>query len=180
MLRTNLKIASQLFLGLVLVGAIGCSSKKKVDGGDSAAPDMAADSGQSAPAIDSTPMNFDAGGSDSGKVNGLQSVNFAYDKSALTADAKQKIQGNVDWMKSNPNTNMQIEGHCDSRGSIEYNLSLGERRAQSVKSYMTSLGINGGRLSVISYGKEKPLTMGDSDAEQARNRRANFVPLNAN
>lgn len=180
MFCSNLKLVSSLFMGFVFVGVIGCSSKKKVDGADAAGQDVAADSGQAAPGIDSTPMSFDAGGSDSGKVSGLQSINFEYDKSALSADAKSKIQGNVDWMKRNPNTNMQIEGHCDQRGSIEYNLSLGERRAQSVKSYMSSLGISGGRLSVISYGKEKPLATGDSDSDQARNRRANFVPLNSN
>jgi peptidoglycan-associated lipoprotein len=80
-------------------------------------------------------------------------------------------------MKKNPNVNVQIEGHCDARGSIEYNIALGERRANAVKNYMTSLGIPGDRLSVISYGKEKPLNQGDSESAYAANRRANFVPL---
>ncbi len=165
-------------IGLVsaaLVLAVGCKSKRSAE--DSAvAPDNAAMT-ESAPLIESTPMSFDATGSDSGKIEGLQSVNFEYDRAALSADARKKIQGNVAWMKANPDTRLQIEGHCDSRGSIEYNLSLGERRANAVKSYMTSLGIGAGRLSIISYGKEKPLSNGDSEADHARNRRANFVPL---
>lgn len=163
-------------LGLVIAMA-ACASKKKDSDTENLTPDTT-QSGAPAPQIDSTPMAFDAAGSDSGKISGLQTINFAYDKSNLTADAKHKIQGNADWLKAHPNANLQIEGHCDSRGSIEYNLSLGERRAQAVKSYMTSLGIAAGRLSVISYGKEKPLSNGDSEADMARNRRANFVPIN--
>jgi peptidoglycan-associated lipoprotein len=150
-----------------------CSSKKKTGDSETAA---AADT--QAPQIDSTPMDFtDKGGSDSGKINGLQSINFEYDRASLSADAKQKIQGNAEWLKSKSGVSMQIEGHCDTRGSIEYNLSLGERRAQAVKNYMTSLGVSAQRLTIISYGKEKPLSMGDSESDHMKNRRANFVPL---
>lgn len=156
-------------LTAMLVLALGaCSSKKKAE-------DQNADG--SAPQLESTPMNFDVAGSDSGKIEGLSTINFDYDKAALTSEAKQKIKGNVAWMKSHAGSKIQIEGHCDARGSIEYNLSLGERRAQSVKTYMVGLGISAARLSVISYGKEKPLSNGDTEADYATNRRANFVPL---
>lgn len=127
-------------------------------------------------AIDSSPLSFDPMGSDSGKIDGLVTVFFGYDKSSLDATAKKDIATNVQWMKANPSARLQIEGHCDDRGTIEYNVALGERRANAVKSYMISLGISGDRLSVISYGKEKPLEMGDTEAAWARNRRANFVP----
>lgn len=130
-----------------------------------------------APKVESTPMDF-AGGSDSGKIAGLQTVNFEFDKSSLSANAKKKIKSNADWMKANANTKVQIEGHCDARGSIEYNVALGERRANAVKSYMVSLGIPADRLSTISYGKEKPLDSGDSESAWAKNRRANFQPVN--
>ena len=123
-------------------------------------------------------MTFDPQGSDSGKIDGLQTLHFDYDKATLNGDSKRKAQSNADWLKSHSGSSVQIEGHCDSRGSIEYNLALGERRAQSVKSYMISLGIEANRLSVISFGKEKPLAMGETDADYAKNRRANFVPLN--
>lgn len=175
-MKSQIKKTTMLFAALGLALALGaCSSKKKAT--DSTAPDGTATSEDGTPAIESTPMNFDASGSDSGKIQGLQSINFDYDKSTLTAEAKSKIQGNADWMKGRAGSKLQIEGHCDARGSIEYNLSLGERRAQAVKSYMTSLGIAANRLSIISYGKEKPLTNGDSESDFARNRRANFVPL---
>ena len=71
---------------------------------------------------------------------------------------------------------MNIEGHCDQRGSNEYNLSLGERRANSVKKMMVSMGIPANRLTIVSYGEEKPLVHGDSEEAMAKNRRANFVP----
>jgi peptidoglycan-associated lipoprotein len=149
----------------------GCPQKKVVE--DSSA----AGGGEQAPSIDSSTMSFDASGSDSGRIEGLVSINFDYDRSSLSADAKKKIQGNVEWMKAHPNATLQVEGHCDSHGSIEYNLALGERRARAVKAYMTSLGASDSKVNVISYGKEKPLAQGDSEEVNAKNRRANFVPL---
>lgn len=167
------KISTGMVIATVAIAMGACSSKKKAEDSEMGAGD---ESGTSAPAIDSQAMSFDAAGSDSGKINGLQSINFEYDRSTLSSSAKKIVQGNVEWMKTN-NANVQIEGHCDARGSIEYNLSLGERRAQAVKSYMTSLGIAASRLSIISYGKEKPLQSGDSETAYAANRRANFLPL---
>lgn len=165
-----------VFAVSTLVFALGaCTSKKKVE--DTAADASATSATDQPPQIETSPMNFDASGSDSGKIDGLRSINFDYDKASLSGDAKKKTQSNAEWMKSHKGSKLQIEGHCDARGSIEYNLSLGERRAQAVKSYMTSLGIESNRLSIISYGKEKPLVNGDSEADMAKNRRANFVPL---
>ena len=167
---------SMMMMTAALVLTLGaCKSKKTAE--DTQAPAETAVSEPKAPQIESTPMSFDPAGSDSGKIEGLQTINFDYDKATLSATAKKKIQGNVDWMKAHPEAKLQIEGHCDARGSIEYNLSLGERRANSVKSYMTSLGIAAARLSIISYGKEKPISSGDSESDYAKNRRANFVPL---
>lgn len=163
----------QLSLGVAAIAmcfAVGCASKKT-------ATDAGADAAGGDSSIESTPMSFDASGSDSGSINGLSSINFEYDRSTLTSGAKKKLQGNADWMKNNGNVKLQIEGHCDSRGSIEYNLSLGERRANAVREYMVSLGVASNRLSIISYGKEKPLDDGDSEAAHVKNRRANFVPL---
>ena len=79
--------------------------------------------------------------------------------------------------RNNRYATIQIEGHCDSRGSVEYNLALGERRAKAVKAYMGSLGIDSKRMTIISYGEEKPIATGDSEDAYAKNRRANFVPL---
>ncbi|MBX2988624.1 MAG: peptidoglycan-associated lipoprotein Pal [Bdellovibrionaceae bacterium] len=127
--------------------------------------------------VESAPLSFNPQGSDSGEIAGLSTVNFDLDKSALGNAAKEKLRGNAAWMKQNGNVKLQIEGHCDARGSVEYNIALGERRANAVKAYMVSQGIAGDRLSVISYGKEKPLDNGDTESAYAKNRRANFVPL---
>lgn len=127
--------------------------------------------------IESTPLSFDSAGSDSGKIAGLKTVHFEYDKSSLSEKTKKELQGNAAWMKANPSVKIQIEGHCDARGSQEYNLALGERRANAAKAYLKSQGINESRLAIISYGKERPLESGDSEQAYAQNRRANFVPL---
>lgn len=150
---------------------IGCKSKPKTTDQDITSTPT------SDTAIDSTPMSFDAAGSDSGKISGLQTVHFGYDKASLSAEDKGILQGNADWIKKNPTYKVQIEGHCDNRGTIEYNLALGERRANAVKAYLASLGVPAARLSVISYGKEKPLEQGETEDAYAKNRRANFVPV---
>ncbi|ASD64823.1 peptidoglycan-associated lipoprotein Pal [Bdellovibrio bacteriovorus] len=163
----------KLALGLVAIAFVaGCKGKQtQSDQSIETLP-----TGGQSTAIDSTPLNFDPMGSDSGKISGLVTVHFGYDKSSLDASSKKDIATNVEWMKANPSVRVQIEGHCDNRGTIEYNVALGERRANAVKAYMVSLGIAADRLSTISYGKEKPLETGDTEAAWAKNRRANFVP----
>ncbi|MAF92100.1 MAG: OmpA family protein [Bdellovibrionota bacterium] len=122
-------------------------------------------------------LNFDSMGSDSGNIAGLTTVNFGYDQATITASARAELNQNAEWINNNPNVTVQIEGHCDARGSIEYNLALGERRARAVKDYLVSQGVDGSRLSIISYGKEKLLDSSDSESAHMKNRRANFVPL---
>lgn len=126
--------------------------------------------------VDSSPMDFTMNGSDSGKIEGLQTIHFEFDSSALIESEKKILEGNAEWMKKNSSVKMLIEGHCDQRGSNEYNLSLGERRANSIKSMLVKMGIKSDRLSVVSFGEEKLISEGDSEAEMAKNRRANFVP----
>ena len=168
------KLALRLALIPLIVVAVGCAKKQKSDTAIEATPSIQT---EATPSIESTPMSFDAAGSDSGKIDGLSTVFFDYDKATISASAKKALQGNADWLKKNAGVKIQIEGHCDSRGSIEYNLALGERRANAVKSYMSSLGIAGSRMSTISYGKEKPLIAAESDEAYSKNRRANFLPL---
>lgn len=160
-----------LLAGLSMAIWSGCQSSKKTE--DSLSADAG---GSAAPQIESSAMNYDASGSDSGKIAGLETVHFDYDRSALASDAKKKIQGNVAWMQKNKDASLSIEGHCDGRGSNEYNIALGERRAKAVRDYMVSLGVSASRLSTVSYGEDKPLAMGESEADHKKNRRANFVP----
>ncbi len=132
---------------------------------------------QETPQVENTPISFDLTGSDSGKIEGLETVFFEFDRSSLRSEERKKLDGNVAWLKAHGGVSLQVEGHCDARGSIEYNLALGERRARSVREYMVAAGVDASRLSTISYGKEKPLATGDGESAYARNRRANFVPL---
>jgi peptidoglycan-associated lipoprotein len=107
----------------------------------------------------------------------LKDVYFDFDRYDLNADARTILRGNADWLKSNPRARVEIEGHCDERGTGEYNLALGAKRAQAVREYLTSLGIDGARLSTISYGEEIPICKEQSEECWRQNRRARFVIL---
>ena len=104
-----------------------------------------------------------------------EDVHFEFDQAILSETDKQILNKKAKWLKDNPAAKASIEGHCDERGSAEYNLALGQRRADATMAYMTSLGIEASRLSTISYGKEKPLDPGHDEAAWAKNRRAHFV-----
>jgi len=107
-----------------------------------------------------------------------ETLMFAFDDYTLNMDAQSRLQELADHMKANQNAVVQIEGHCDERGSIEYNLALGERRAQSVKNYLVQLGVDPARLSTISYGEEKPTSEGHDESSWSQNRRAEFTLTN--
>ncbi|MBO6281288.1 MAG: peptidoglycan-associated lipoprotein Pal [Alphaproteobacteria bacterium] len=103
--------------------------------------------------------------------NATDTVFFAFDSSALSAEAQAALDTQVEWLKSHE-TNVIVQGYCDERGTREYNLALGERRANAVKEYLVSHGIAEDRISVISYGKERPAVFGSNEAAWAQNRRA--------
>lgn len=166
--------------GIVTLVAVvlttGCASKKpKQD--DTSVVAEAEESVDVTPTVVDRDMVLDPLGSDSGRISGLNTVFFEYDQARLTPDSRRKLAENAEWIKQNPNFTVQVEGHTDARGSIEYNLALGERRAKSVKTYLEGLGVNPRRITIISYGKEKPLDPGDGESAWSKNRRANFVPL---
>jgi peptidoglycan-associated lipoprotein len=105
----------------------------------------------------------------------LSDIYFDFDKSELRPDARSTLSENADWLKKSYNTSaIEIEGHCDERGTEQYNLGLGERRARAALDYLASLGVPGDRLKIISYGEERPqCTESDEDCWQ-RNRRSHF------
>ena len=105
----------------------------------------------------------------------LEDVYFEFDRSELGAEARDALQRNSDWIKQNPGVSVEIEGHADNRGTNEYNLALGARRAQAVKDYLVTLGNAPDRLSTISYGEELPVCGTDSEECWRKNRRAHFV-----
>ena len=107
-----------------------------------------------------------------------RTVYFAFDDHSLNAQAQANIDEVSNYMKSNSGVRVKLEGHCDERGSTEYNLALGQRRAQSVKDYLVQLGIDENRLPAISYGEEKPAVEGSNEAAWSQNRRVEFVLQN--
>jgi len=107
-----------------------------------------------------------------------ETVYFAFDDYTLNMESQEKLNSLADHMKSSQNVTVQVEGHCDERGSVEYNLALGERRAQSVVNYLVTLGIDPSRLRAISYGEERPMQDGSNEDSWAKNRRAEFVITN--
>ncbi len=109
----------------------------------------------------------------------VREIYFDFDRYDVRADARQILQSNAQWMKNNPSARIEIEGHCDERGTNEYNLALGARRAQSVRDYLVTLGIPVQRLSTISYGEEIPVCTEKNEACWQKNRRARFVIMPA-
>jgi peptidoglycan-associated lipoprotein len=105
----------------------------------------------------------------------LQTVYFAFDSFDLTPSTQATLRDNAERMKAHPSYNVLILGHCDERGTIEYNLALGERRANAVRDYLVSLGIERSRIRVISYGEERPAAPGHDEAAWSQNRRAEFL-----
>ena len=105
----------------------------------------------------------------------LQDVLFDFDSYAVNSSELPKIEGVASYMKQEGNAKMVVEGHCDERGTVDYNFALGQKRAEAVKSYLVKLGINPGRVRTISYGKELPLETGKSEEAWAKNRRVHFA-----
>ncbi len=161
-----LSIALTLALGLAACGG------KKAPAGPAAAGGAGTESG----VTEGAGTEGGAAGAGLGESAGsLPVVHFDYDQSAIRADAKEPLKKAAEIIGVNGSSQVTIEGHCDERGSSEYNLALGERRAQSVKSYLRTLGIDGKRLSTISYGKERPVDPGHGEEAWAKNRRADLI-----
>ncbi len=155
-----------LMLG-VAVAMTGCKSKKdQITITPDTGSGMESTTATGQPDLDQRALLFGA--------SGLQTVYFDYDSSALRSDALNTLKANADKIKSIPGFIIQIEGHCDERGTQEYNLALGERRALAVRQYLIDLGVSGDRLVTISYGEEWPAAQGSNEAAWAQNRRAQF------
>ena len=111
---------------------------------------------------------------DQNEVTGLKIVHFEYDKSDLTDEDRKALEADSDYLQNHPSQKIVVEGHCDERGSPEYNLALGERRAKAVREYLTLLGVDHSRMEIISYGSEQPIDNDHTEDAWAMNRRAQF------
>lgn len=105
----------------------------------------------------------------------LDDILFDYDQATLSDAARATLEKHALWLQNHRSAKVMVEGHCDERGTAEYNLALGEQRAQATRDYLVSLGVDQGRLNTVSYGKERPLDPLNSEAAHSRNRRAHFV-----
>jgi peptidoglycan-associated lipoprotein len=113
------------------------------------------------------------------KLRDMKTVFFLFDKAELTPDAKQLLQANAKWMKAHPNVRVRVEGHCDERGTSEYNLALGSRRANQVRDHLIQLGVSAYALEPVSMGEEMPLKSGHDEAAWRVNRRVQFSPADS-
>ena len=104
-----------------------------------------------------------------------QDILFEFDSAVLSETAQKILRDKAGWLRANPNTRVIIEGHCDDRGTNEYNLALGEKRAQNTLNFLVTLGIDSSRMSTVSYGEERPLAAGTTEEARMKNRRAHFV-----
>ena len=109
--------------------------------------------------------------------NEMGMIYFAYDKSEIGSEFEEVIQKNYEWIFQNPDAQVQLEGHCDERGTNEYNLALGERRAKAVFDYLVSLGANPSQFTIVSFGEERPVSYGSNEASWRQNRRVEFTRL---
>lgn len=105
----------------------------------------------------------------------LKMINFDFDMYTIREDMKPVMQANANWLLKFPSVEVLVEGHCDERGTIEYNIALGEKRAEAARNYLVSLGLSAAKVKIISYGKSKPLVQGVDEATYFQNRRAEFV-----
>jgi peptidoglycan-associated lipoprotein len=119
----------------------------------------------------------DLAGGELGTVEGgpLADIRFVYDSAELTEEARAILEKHALWLQGRRDLKVTVEGHCDERGTVEYNLALGEQRARATRDYLVSLGVSADRLRVASYGKERPLDPGAGEASWAKNRRAHFA-----
>ncbi len=176
---------------IAVVMAMGCAKKQTVKSDGTAgagmetpaasAPGAAETPVREMPAKDEEPTRLAAKAAEAGvavteeKPSRFDDVRFDFDKAVMREDGRKTSQVVAAYMMKNPGAKLLIEGHCDERGTAEYNLALGERRAAAVMTYLVSLGVPKAALSTVSFGKERPLDPGHDEGAWAKNRRAHFV-----
>ena len=157
----------KILLSVFLAGFISACTTTPKDSADSSGSGSSSSSSSSS----SDASNIVAGSQEDLIVNIGDRVFFSYNSAELDSDAQELLQDQVAWIKQH-NVSITIEGHCDERGTREYNLALGEKRAQAVKNYLISMGISDSNVSTVSYGKERPAVVGSNDGAWDQNRRS--------
>ena len=171
--RLTAMVAAAMMLAMVA----GCSSKQSGAGAGAGGPGGSGGIGEKGlgPNGSSSLNRFQKGTLDANGQGPLSDIHSDYNDYSVRAQDGEILKSNADWITKNSGTRIQIEGHCDDRGSEEYNIALGAKRAQAAKDYLETLGIAADRMSTISYGKELPVCTEDTDECWAQNRRDHFV-----
>lgn len=164
-LNWKLMLSLAMVLAVSFTGA-GCKSKKPKDDGSGGVTPTEKTTNDGLTNVDQDSLLFGP--------SGLKAIYFDFDSSSVRADQVGQLQHNADLLKQAASAIIQVAGHCDERGTQEYNLALGERRALAVREYLIKLGVSGDRIVTISYGEEQPATQGSSEAAWSQNRRAEF------
>lgn len=165
-------VAASLVVAVTFAGA-GCSSKKKGGVYDSS---IGGEGG--AYGGDSSLAQFEQSGTVLGGAGDFRDVPFSFDSDQLDSTGMEAVRANAGVLQSQPSRRVEIEGHCDERGTSEYNLALGARRARAVKDAMVGMGVSADRMSTVSYGEELPLCRETTESCWATNRRAHFTDVN--
>lgn len=159
------------FIGAAMIILAGCSSKSAVSTDDTSGAGAGYGSGKGNGAGVSV-EDMGQGGK-AGSVVG--DIFFDFDSSSLSSEAQEQLNQNADWLQKHSGSSVTIEGHCDERGTDEYNIALGERRAEAARTYLVNLGVTGSRLATVSFGEEKPFDPGHNEEAWAKNRRDHFA-----
>lgn len=170
-------IVAALFLVAACETAPSEDSAASGQGASSSTSGSASQPASSSQSASQMPAGPAKGSAEDFVVNVGDRVFFDFDKSNIRPDQRATLEKQAAWLKGYPQVKLSIEGHCDERGTREYNLALGERRANAVKDFLVALGINPDRLQTVSYGKERPAAQGHNEAAWAQNRRGVSVPL---
>ena len=183
------KVLKGLLIALPIIAMTACSSNKNA--ADSSSNETSTDQTQSQPVSNDTgSTTSDSGTVVSSPVSGVDTMSetelqdkiqqentvfFGFDKSVISSDYKDMLAAHALYLSRHPNVKVTVEGHTDERGTPEYNIALGERRAVAVSKYLQALGVQSSQISIVSYGEEKPLVRGHNEAAYAKNRRAVIV-----
>lgn len=175
------KVLKGLMIALPVMAVTACSSTDEATSATSGTESNQTTSGSESNADTTVVTPIDANGQLSEQelkeqaLRETQTIYFAFDNSTIAADYEEMLAAHASYLSKNPALNVTIEGHADERGTPEYNIALGERRAQAVAKYLQALGVQADQISIVSYGEEKPLLLGQSEDVYAKNRRAVLV-----
>lgn len=165
----NAQAIIPVFMCVAVMTLSGCGSKKEAE--EQLKPETTSEAMGPVESLDSKPLGIGEGRT----TDGMLPVYFNYDESDIKSDQVSRVELNADFSKKHPEMAIRIEGNCDPRGTNEYNMALGERRALSAKKYLVNLGVEEAKLTTVSYGEERILLHGQDELSWAQNRRADFV-----